>query len=200
MHLFFPVWIPVEEFWGEIINNGLLSVPTFTPVKHFVCVGRSRIPNSADVSTASETACWLSEKKKSWIIRCVWLFIRAHPNNDIPWNKHWCYIQYVFLCFMFSLYCSWWNIIPFAPQRVLLSQVMMIAHYLGCSFTLWNRIFKAAFFPRCCQLAAGGHVSCCQRNPDSSSEFGSGASKLFPAAFHPHWMWSLEFFSDWRIL
>ena len=139
-------------------------------------------------------------KKKSWIIRCVWLFIRAHPNNDIPWNKHWCYIQYVFLCFMFSLYCSWWNIIPFAPQRVLLSQVMMIAHYLGCSFTLWNRIFKAAFFPRCCQLAAGGHVSCCQRNPDSSSEFGSGASKLFPAAFHPHWMWSLEFFSDWRIL
>lgn len=57
--IFLPVWIPVEEFWGEIINNGLLSVPTFTPVKHFVCVGRSRIPNSSDVSTASETACWL---------------------------------------------------------------------------------------------------------------------------------------------
>lgn len=60
--IFFPLWIPVEEFWGEIINNGLLSVPTFTPIKHFVCVGRSRIPNSADVSTASETACWFSEK------------------------------------------------------------------------------------------------------------------------------------------
>ena len=85
--------------------------------------------------------------KKSWIIRCVWLFFFFLPHTPKKRYslKHWCYIQYVFLWFIFSLYCSWWNIIPGAPQRVLLSQVMMIAHYFGCSFTLWNRIFEAAF-------------------------------------------------------
>lgn len=38
---------------GNEYSNGLLRLPTFTPVNPVVCVGRT-IPNSADVSTASK--------------------------------------------------------------------------------------------------------------------------------------------------
>lgn len=43
---------------GNKQSHGLLSLLTFTPVILFFCVHRT-IPISADVSTASKTACWL---------------------------------------------------------------------------------------------------------------------------------------------
>ncbi len=48
---------------GNKQSNGLLSLPTFTPVNHFVCVART-VPISADVSTASKQPVGF---QKSWI-------------------------------------------------------------------------------------------------------------------------------------
>lgn len=68
----------LDPGWGGNEQSyGLFSLPTFIPVNHFVCVGRT-IPNCADVSTASKqpVGFWKS------FICCVpwmtaWIFHRV---------------------------------------------------------------------------------------------------------------------------
>lgn len=127
----------------------------------------------------------LAFHKKSWIIRCVWLFFffssfHTHPRSDVPWNTDVIFNMSTYD--LYSVYIAVGETLSPARLSVSFSAKWWWLHITSDAASPCETGSLKLLFPCCCQPAAGGCVSCCHRNPDSSSEFGSGASKLFPCS------------------
>lgn len=203
LHIFFfavHLFICLDPGWGVLGGNNKQWI---TQCAYFYSCQAFRLcrsePDSQQLRCEySFRNSLLAFHKKSWIIRCVWLFFffssfHTHPRSDVPWNTDVIFNMSTYD--LYSVYIAVGETLSPARLSVSFSAKWWWLHITSDAASPCETGSLKLLFPCCCQPAAGGCVSCCHRNPDSSSEFGSGASKLFPVAFHTHQIrWALEFF------